>query len=63
MSFDLEDRVSTTRILKFGSQLELPEGSMGTIVGSGPIRSNVNFDDDTLANYRRVDNEDLKKSD
>jgi len=61
MAFTIGDRVRTKRKLTFGDGLELPRGSEGTVVGAGPIRANVSFDDDTLRNYRRVNNTDLTK--
>ena len=61
MAFTKDDRVRCKRKLVFGSELELPKGSEGTVVGAGPIRVNVDFDDDDLVNYRRIDNGDLTK--
>ena len=49
MAFQKDDRLKSQRKLVFGNELELPKGSKGTVVGAGPIRASVDFDDDNPA--------------
>lgn len=63
MRFEKGDRVANRRSLEFSDGVQLPPGSRGTVVAGGPLRTNVVFDDDGGdKEYRRIDNEDLRRA-